>query len=352
MDRNQYEALKVMKETDTKKIELVRDAISQKLFVLLTIKDVHVYDLYQQLQRHPHPNMVCIYECTRQEDTMLVLEEFVNGVSLTYKQSTMVWTCQEIDRIMLQLFHVLHHVHTLDPPIIHRDVKPENVFLVHDEVKLLDFDIARTYKKGQERDTRLMGSVGFASPEHYGFMQCDARSDIYSLGALLQDMLDHAIQGDDVKERRKIAQRCMKLDPNDRFANVQHLQDAYMRIINKHERKNVSSQYQKRVQTTLWGHWVSYVLYFAFVLYLAASLQSQEATTAYELGSMRVCVFLSFLLPFYFCSHFSSNRKRIIFLRSKHLFIRICCGVVLWFLSLFILFCIAQIIEQVVHVLA
>lgn len=90
----------------------------------------------------------------------------------------------------IQLCNVLNYLHTRQPPVIFRDLKPANIMLAPDEnIYLIDFGIARLFKPGQAKDTIAFGSPGYAAPEQYGKVQTTARADIYSLGATLHQML-------------------------------------------------------------------------------------------------------------------------------------------------------------------
>lgn len=92
--------------------------------------------------------------------------------------------------IAVQICDILTYLHNQDPPIIYRDLKPENIIVgARNKATLIDFGIARRYKPGQARDTIPFGSPGYAAPEQYGKAQTTVRSDIYSLGALLHQML-------------------------------------------------------------------------------------------------------------------------------------------------------------------
>lgn len=85
-----------------------------------------------------------------------------------------------------QLLEVLDYLHTHEPAVIFRDLKPSNIMLTEQlELRLIDFGIARNYKQEQTQDTVKLGTVGFAAPEQYGSGQSDARSDLYGFGALL-----------------------------------------------------------------------------------------------------------------------------------------------------------------------
>jgi serine/threonine protein kinase/outer membrane protein assembly factor BamB len=90
-----------------------------------------------------------------------------------------------------QLCDVLVYLHGLDQPIIFRDLKPGNIMVTRQQgtVKLIDFGIARFFKKDSAADTRALGTPGYAPPEQYGRSQTDERSDIYSLGVTIYELL-------------------------------------------------------------------------------------------------------------------------------------------------------------------
>ena len=89
-----------------------------------------------------------------------------------------------------QLCDILAYLHRQTPPIIYRDMKPANIMLTPEgEIKLIDFGIARQYKEGKLADTMVLGTPGYASPEHMGSRQTDARSDIFTLGMTMHHFL-------------------------------------------------------------------------------------------------------------------------------------------------------------------
>jgi serine/threonine protein kinase len=97
---------------------------------------------------------------------------------------------EETLHIGVELCEVLGYLHSQQPPIIFRDLKPSNIMRTPDgQIYLIDFGIARHFKPGQTRDTAIFGSLGYAAPEQYGSSQTTPRSDIYSLGVILYQML-------------------------------------------------------------------------------------------------------------------------------------------------------------------
>lgn len=82
-----------------------------------------------------------------------------------------------------QMCSVLGYLHSQNPPLIYRDMKPANVILKPDEtIKFIDFGIMRTYKPNQSSDTCCLGTKGYAAPEQFGGSQTDGRTDIFGLG--------------------------------------------------------------------------------------------------------------------------------------------------------------------------
>ena len=139
-----------------------------------------------------HPNIVRIYDCWNALTTgaVYILEEFVPGKPLSdfipSPEPFVLW-------VGVTMCEILDYLHSQNPPIIHRDIKPDNIIVVQQggamSLKLIDFGIARRYRPGRPTDTMAFGTEGYAPPEQYGLGQTDARSDIYALAATLYHLL-------------------------------------------------------------------------------------------------------------------------------------------------------------------
>ncbi len=139
-----------------------------------------------------HPNIPHIADFFEENGRACLVMEFIWGESLEKRLNATNAPLLESDVLKwsVQLCDALHYLHTRQPPIIFRDMKPSNVMVTNTGlVKLIDFGIARTYKMGKKRDTVAMGSENYAAPEQWGKGQTDARSDVYALGATMYHLL-------------------------------------------------------------------------------------------------------------------------------------------------------------------
>src|SRR5205823_2850546 len=145
------------------------------------------------LAKLSHPNLPGIYDhFTENERTYLVMQ-FIEGETLEEFLEHTGGDPLPVEQVCdwaEQLCDVLSYLHSQQPPIVFRDLKPANVMLKKNgQLFLIDFGIARIFKPGQSHDTVALGSPGYAAPEQYGKAQSTPRSDLYSLGALLHSLL-------------------------------------------------------------------------------------------------------------------------------------------------------------------
>ena len=123
--------------------------------------------------------------------------------------------------IMSQIACGLEFIHSFD--IIHRDINPANILISSDQiVKITDLGIARSKKENQRTDTSILGTVGYAAPEQFGFAQTDVRTDIYSLGVLLNVMLTGKLPTVRIHngKLRAVIEKAIQISPEERFQTI------------------------------------------------------------------------------------------------------------------------------------
>ncbi|OUS75339.1 hypothetical protein B1748_17810 [Paenibacillus sp. MY03] len=147
------------------------------------------------LMRLDHPNLPRItdyYPLDKPHRVEALVMEYIEGSTLAewLVETRKPMTNLDVLRIGLQLCSALLYLHEQPRPIIHRDLKPSNIMIDSSgTVKLIDFGISRIYKEGKQGDTMVLGTSGYAAPEMLRGLQSDARSDIYSLGAVMLSLL-------------------------------------------------------------------------------------------------------------------------------------------------------------------
>ena len=137
-----------------------------------------------------HRNIVTVFEFAEEGSTPYIVMEFLRGVSLAARMtSPLPLTLDDKLDIVAQLCTALHYAH--EQGVVHRDVKPANVFILNDgTVKLLDFGIAKVTTSTLTRKGDVLGSASYMSPEQVsGSDDVDGRSDIFSTGVVLYELL-------------------------------------------------------------------------------------------------------------------------------------------------------------------
>jgi len=145
------------------------------------------------LARLDHPNLARVSDRFQEGERHYMVIEFIEGQTLQkmLEGRNDPFPQEQVLNWAEQLCDVLAYLHSQQPKIIYRDIKPANVMVLagSDQVKLIDFGIARFYKLGKKKDTIEFGTDGYAPPEQYGKTQTDERADVYALGAMLHQLL-------------------------------------------------------------------------------------------------------------------------------------------------------------------
>ncbi len=218
----QFAFVKALKRSEEKSVIVMRHkSMGTQVVIRNFSTDGCVYEM---LSRVSHPNLPRIYSVEKSDGRCLVVEEYINGMTVADVLSTGLYTLDGAKTVAKGVCSALEALHSMN--IIHRDIKPENVMIDSDgNVKLIDFDAARVFKHYQPLDTVFVGTAGFAAPEQYGISQTDHRSDIFSLGVFMNVMLtgEHPSKALYKGRFSKVIEKCINMDPNKRYSDITEL---------------------------------------------------------------------------------------------------------------------------------
>lgn len=196
---DRYEIIKSIGEGGMANVYLANDVILNRLVAVKILRGNLAEDekFIRRFQREAiaasslnHPNIVEIYDVGEDNGKYFIVMEYVEGKtlkSLIKKRGALTLT--EVIDIMLQLTSAITHAH--ESYIIHRDIKPQNVIIMEDgRVKIMDFGIASQLKRQELTQTNsIMGTVYYLPPEQASGLATTAKSDIYSLGILMYELV-------------------------------------------------------------------------------------------------------------------------------------------------------------------
>ncbi len=190
------------------------------------------YELLTKLNGNGFPRPVSLTRAEMNGQAVVcMLREYVPGQTLAeYIAERGPMRVKEAKRTLRALCGLVERLHRMNPPVVHRDLKAENIIRTKDgRLALIDLDIARTYQDASIRDTVVSGTPGVAPPEQFGFSQTDPRSDVYAMGVLLQFLLTGEQYGAgtvDDPRMRHVIRRCTAFSPENRFRDAAALAKA------------------------------------------------------------------------------------------------------------------------------
>lgn len=226
---NDYEALECLAHSDAGETLLVKNKQTGKRFVAKCYTDKTLLSQVTEgdiLKRLKHPGLPR-YAGEYQSGMLCVVREYVEGTPLNQYAAQNEPTEEQAVALILALCDILSYLHGQSPPVIHRDIKPQNIIIdKKGRLHLIDFGISRVFDKNASEDTVCYGTKHFAPPEQYGFAQTNCRADIFSLGVLLGWLLTGELEFGKmlpgIKNRKllRIIKRCTAFAPEKRYARA------------------------------------------------------------------------------------------------------------------------------------
>jgi eukaryotic-like serine/threonine-protein kinase len=244
-----------------------------------------------------HPNILSIYDVGKHDGSPYVVSELLQGETLRTRISGTPLSPRRAIDYALQITHGLAAAHAKG--IIHRDLKPDNIFITNDgRVKILDFGLAKlTQPDGNQQQTEIptrrvdtdpgvvMGTVGYMSPEQLKGRTVDQRSDIFSFGAILYEMLSgrRAFHGESTAETMSAI---LREDPADLSETNQRISPGLERLVHHCLEKNPEERFHSASD-----------LAFAIEALSGATVMSDQTTvTAVPRGPSKVVKLLPWII--------------------------------------------------------
>ncbi|MBO4395243.1 MAG: protein kinase [Eubacterium sp.] len=258
-------------------------------------------DVIRRIAELDVPQIPKILNWETDGDRLTVYEQYIDGETIDVFVEKNHSTEDEIVAFIIQICDGLEVLHRLDPPIIHRDLKPSNILVTRNDelrqrmmtnsspdynydslnpgtddsadmpeakVSIIDFDASREYKSEQTRDTQILGTASYAPPEQYGYSQTDIRSDIYSLGVVLHELLPEPVH----PKLSHIIERCMMFNPDARYSDVFSLKKALL---------SYKKSSRKGIIITIAAILAACAIGLGFFLYFKPASESSEVRESY-----------------------------------------------------------------------
>jgi len=244
---NRYELLKEIGRGGLSTVYLARDTRINKAWAVKIVKTEtnnkvnqicdSIIQEAQMMKSFNHPYISKVADIINTSGYLAIVMDYVEGATL--ENIVKEYGPQSAEMVIewaKQLCYVLGYLHSQNPPVIYRDMKPANIILKPEgNISIIDFGIMRTYKPNQKSDTVCLGTAGFAAPEQFGTAQTDCRSDIYALGMTMYNLysgirpngnsnIDLGNKNDALsKGLISIIKKCTELSPDDRYQSCKEL---------------------------------------------------------------------------------------------------------------------------------
>lgn len=226
--RPELEVLESLRTCDGTSLCILYDRVCRRKLFMKSGERSIIENEAEMLERFAGDGVPAVCSCYVDGDTGYLLRRYIEGKSLReYIDENGTFSPKKATQIGIKVCNILSRLHSADPPVIHRDIKTDNILLTPDgEIYIIDFGIAREYDDAVERDTHVRGTPVTSPPEQFGYSQTDERSDIYAVGVMLTELTTGSVKIDTAglpKGLAKIIRRCTEFSPDKRYKNAMEL---------------------------------------------------------------------------------------------------------------------------------
>ena len=222
--KNEYQFVRMIHRSERTECRQYRHIGSGKSLLLRQFLQPADTDVYDLLKRIRHPNLTEILDVIQTDTYPVILEEFIDGITLAENAGNM--NPLGVRRVIIQLCDALSALHSVG--IVHRDVTLSNIMLAADgTVKLIDYDIAKCYRTADTANDTL-GTVGFAPFEQYGLGNPDERADLFAVGVTANLLLTGKHPSVEMYRKGRLGKMiavCTQIDPSQRFRSAAEIRE-------------------------------------------------------------------------------------------------------------------------------
>ena len=269
--------------------------------------------IYKILVSNRHKNISDIIEVFEYEDITIVIEEYISGETLSDILMVQGILSEAYTKnIIGQLCDGLIFLHKHN--IIHRDINPNNIMITKEgTVKIIDFDISRSVKKNSAADTVILGTVGYAAPEQFGFSQSDTRTDLYAVGVLANVMLTGKMPNEHLYGGKlgRIISKATEIDARIRYRSIASFKHAFTNETD--ENTNVFIKILRCIPGfrtwEVWKMLVALVLYATYVPLMCVFVSWSTDVTSVLLTV--ISEILMFVIPFILLTNLCGVRRHL-----------------------------------------
>lgn len=207
---------------------IIKDKFTNEMYIQKKLAEGQ-YDknIFDYLYNNPIQNIPKIIDIKRIDGYLIIIKEYIEGITLSdYLKNNNVKNIDFFYSLLYKLCNILSSLHNSPIPIIHRDIKPDNIIIGrNNEPYIIDLNSTIFYNPEKTADSVKLGTEGYATPEQYGFAASNPATDIYAMGCLIKYLIPFFDNKNLETKMKPIINKCCKLDFVDRYKNMNELKN-------------------------------------------------------------------------------------------------------------------------------